>query len=88
MILHRTFDQTINACIKMAYGEMFPQLTSEWDDDFDSKCPATRHLVHVWENSLKQNGYISKVDIFLSDGQYCIFFSRLVRDIDLIPFES
>ena len=29
-----------------------------------------------------------KADIFLSDGQFCIFFSKLVRDIDLILFLS
>ena len=29
-----------------------------------------------------------KVDIFLSDGQYCIFCRKLVRDIDLILFAS
>ena len=29
-----------------------------------------------------------KVDIFLSDDQFCIFFSKLVRDIDLILFLS
>ena len=29
-----------------------------------------------------------KVDIFLSGGQFCIFFSKLVRDIDLILFAS
>ena len=26
------------------------------------------------------------MDIFLTDGQFCIFFSKLVRDIDLILF--
>ena len=31
---------------------------------------------------------ISKVDIFLSGGQFCIFFSKVVRDIDLILFAS
>ena len=30
----------------------------------------------------------TEVDIFLSDGQFCIFFSKLVRDIDLILFAS
>ena len=29
-----------------------------------------------------------KVVIFLSDDQFCIFFSKLVRDIDLILFLS
>ena len=30
----------------------------------------------------------TKVDFFLSDEQFCIFFSKLVRDIDLILFAS
>ena len=30
----------------------------------------------------------TKVDIFLSGGQFCIFFSKLERDIDLILFAS
>ena len=30
----------------------------------------------------------TKVDIFLNEDQFCIFFSKLVRDIDLILFLS
>ena len=32
------------------------------------------------------NSSICKVDIFLNGGQFCIFFSKLVRGIDLILF--
>jgi len=32
--------------------------------------------------------WIPEMDIFLSEGQFCIFFSKLVTDIDLILFAS
>ena len=38
--------------------------------------------------SMSWKGSKAKVDIFLNDGQFCIFFSKLVRDIDLILFAS
>ena len=50
--------------------------TNMTEDDEEESDPGT----------FKVNG--SKVVIFLSGGQFCIFFSKLVRDIDLILFAS
>ena len=39
-----------------------------------------------WKKVSLDKFFIAKVDIFLSEDQFCIFFSKLVRGIDLILF--
>ena len=40
----------------------------------------------IWAKDMGNSVSKPTVDIFLSGGQFCIFFSKLVRDIDLILF--
>ena len=54
---------------------------------YDYHYDIQRQMITVLDPN-NDNGQLIKVDIFLSGGQFCIFFSKLVRDIDLILLAS
>ena len=53
---------------------------------FSNKRGSIRFLVGA--TPLYEVSNFTEVDIFLSEDQFCIFFSKLVRGIDLILFAS